>query len=272
MGTFGSYFLNGPTLATSTGIFTDSALTTVAPDGYYSQGTVVRLLQAGILLSRQTCPSCVTFDPNTVPDGIRAVYNGIVFNAFSAVLDGYHATSVSNGLTYMGNSGSEAGLVATHALDEYELYEGTFTANGDTTSVVVSAGSVSTSAGDPGDCVLYIPKTLSTTTSLLIEIAEALTENPSWSLDVGCPAPLDSWTCTANIPLDACTDALDEAIYVGKVSGSPSAPVVNDWAFADANASATKATGSYGVLGPDASRWTISVNSNGIITSSVVCP
>tara|TARA_R110000782_G_scaffold170643_1_gene262402 strand:+ start:509 stop:1222 length:714 start_codon:yes stop_codon:yes gene_type:complete len=214
----------------------------------------------------------VTFDPNTVPDGIRAVYNGIVFNAFSAVLDGYHATSVSNGLTYMGNSGSEAGLVATHALDEYELYEGTFTANGDTTSVVVSAGSVSTSAGDPGDCVLYIPKTLSTTTSLLIEIAEALTENPSWSLDVGCPAPLDSWTCTANIPLDACTDALDEAIYVGKVSGSPSAPVVNDWAFADANASATKAMGSYGVLGPDASRWTISVNSNGIITSSVVCP
>jgi len=59
---------------------------------------------------------------------------------------------------------------------------------------------------------------------------------------------------------------------VGKVSGSASAPVVNDWAFVDANALETKAMGGYGVLDPDANRWEIVVSSDGIITTVTACP
>ena len=124
-----------------------------------------------------------------------------------------------------------------------------------------------------GNCILYLPKTLSAPTTLLIEIVQAIgTEDPSWSLDVGCPAPLDSWTCTAKNPVDNCTSDLDETIYVGKVSGSASAPIVNDWAFVDANALETKAMGGYGVLDPDANRWDIVVSADGIITTVAACP
>ena len=305
MGTIGSYFLNGPVLATSTGIFTDEALTTDALDGYYSQGTVVRQLQGGVLLPRQTCPSCatdcpvtavgdatlglylvpielgadtgavkVTFDPNTVPDGIRAVYNGAVFNAFSAVNDGYHATSVSNGLTYMGNVASVTGLVATHALAEYEFYDSAFVANGNTTSVVVASGSVSTSAVDPGECILYIPKTLSTPTSLLIEIVEALTEAPSWALNVGCPAPItDTLDSTHVNPVDGCTTTAPyiDTIYLGKVSGTASVPTLYDWAFVDANAVQVKAVGDYKVKDSSDVAYLISVDADGLISAVTAC-
>jgi len=302
MGTIISYYLNGPTLGTATGIFDNANFSTVAADGYYSQGTVVRQVLAGILLPRGTCPSCATpcpvttggddvlglysipieltsavgavkvsFDPDSVPDGIRAVYNGVVFNAFSAAVDGYHATTVANGLTYMGNVNDVSGLEATHSLPEYDLYDGAFTLNGDTASVVVSAGSISTSASDPGECVLYIPKTSSTILSLLIEVVEALSESPSWSLTVGCPAPLAAWTCTAKNPDNACTDSLGDTIFVGKVSGSANDPAVNDWAFDDANASSKKPAGTYGVENLNTTKWSINVDANGIITAITAC-
>ena len=306
MGIIGSYFLNGPVLATSTGIFTDEALTTDALDGYYSQGTVVRYLQSGILLPRQTCPSCatacpaaaagvatlgvylipieleaatgavkVTFNPNTVPDGIRATYNGVVYNGFSAVLDGYHATSVSNGLTYMGDAAAVTGLVATHSLAEYELYDGAFTANGDTASVAVTSASVSTSSGDPGNCILYLPKTLSAPTTLLIEIVQAIgTEDPSWSLDVGCPAPItDTLDSTHVNPVDGCTTTAPyiDTIYLGKVSGTASVPTLYDWAFVDANAVQVKAVGDYKVKDSSDVAYLISVDADGLISAVIAC-
>lgn len=306
MGAINSYFLNGPTLATSTGIFTDATLGTAAADGYYSQGTVVRYLQSGVLLARQTCPSCatacpaaeegdatlgvylipieleaatgavkVTFDPNTVPDGIRATYNGVVYNAFSAVNDGYHATTISDGLTYMGDDADVTGLVATHSLAEYELYDGTFTANGDTASVVVTSASVSTSTGDPGNCILYLPKTLSAPTTLLIEIVQAIgTEDPSWSLDVGCPAPIaDTLQSTHVNPVDDCatTEPYNDTIYLGKVSGTASVPTVYDWAFVDANAVQVKAVGDYKVKDSSDVEYLITVDANGLISVVTTC-
>ena len=305
MGTIGSYFLNGPVLATSTGIFTDEALTTDALDGYYSQGTVVRQLQGGVLLPRQTCPSCatacpaaaagvatlgvylipieleaatgavkVTFNPNTVPDGIRATYNGVVYNGFSAVNDGYHATTISDGLTYMGDAAADTGLVATHSLAEYELYDGTFTANGDTASVVVTSASVSTSTGDPGNCILYLPKTLSAPTTLLIEIVQALTEAPSWALNVGCPAPItDTLDSTHVNPVDGCTTTAPyiDTIYLGKVSGTASVPTLYDWAFVDANAVQVKAVGDYKVKDSSDVAYLISVDADGLISAVTAC-
>lgn len=58
MATPGSYYLNGPTLSTSTSVFTDNTLTTLAADGFYSDGTIVRQQVGGILLPASTCESC----------------------------------------------------------------------------------------------------------------------------------------------------------------------------------------------------------------------
>jgi len=56
-----TYYLNAPTLATATAVFTDSALTTCAPNGYYSDGVITRQQVGCVLQIAQNCPSCCIF-------------------------------------------------------------------------------------------------------------------------------------------------------------------------------------------------------------------
>lgn len=58
MATESTYYLNGPSLASSTCVFLDADLTTCAPNGWYSDGTVVRQLIGCQLLPQETCPEC----------------------------------------------------------------------------------------------------------------------------------------------------------------------------------------------------------------------
>jgi hypothetical protein len=311
MGTIGSFYLNGPNLVTSTGIFTDSAFTTCAPNGWYSQEGNVRQLLNCVLLPRAQCPSCstacggvamdspnslglylipieldsaigaikVSFSPGDIPDGIRGIYNNGVFNEFSSEADGYHATSVTDGLTYMGNSANVGTLItgSPHgSIIEYDFYNSIYTPNGNTTTVDVSAGSASLSiTKSPDTCIAYIPKTLSSPTTLSMQIAEVLGSQPtpSWSLTVGCPTALTSNQCTDVNPAGGCTTAapLDNTIFLGKVSGVNTIPVIHDWAFADAYAETKKATGNYVLENKTAVRYLITVSANGVITAVTAC-
>lgn len=311
MGTIGSYYLNGPNLVTSTGVFMDIEFTTCAPDGYYAQSGIVRQLQNCILLPRQNCPSCttpcggvaidgprvlgmylipmelgtaigavkVTFAPKNIPDGIRGIYNNSVFNEFSSELDGYHATTVVDGLTYMGNSNDVGTLItgSPHGpIDEYDFYDGTYTANGNTTTITVDAGSASLSASEPNNCVAYIPKTSNSPTTLLMQVAEVLglQDTPSWILTVGCPTLLTSLPCTAVNPVNNCTtvEPLDETIFLGKVSGAATVPILHDWAFNDAYGLSRKSVGNYVVQDAALSKWLVSVGTNGVIIIVTACP
>ncbi len=58
MGQLGLYYFNGNSFAQATSVFTDSDLTTLAPDGYYSNAGIVRQQLLGILLSAETCSTC----------------------------------------------------------------------------------------------------------------------------------------------------------------------------------------------------------------------
>ena len=312
MGTIGSFYLNGPNLVTSTGIFMDSAFTTCAPNGWYSQEGTVRQLLNCVLLPRAQCPSCstacggvsinspnslglylisieldsaigaikVSFSPGDIPDGIRGIYNNGVFNEFSSEVDGYHATSVTDGLTYMGNSANVGSLItgSPHgSIIEYDFYNSIYTPNGNTTTVDVSAGSASLSiTKSPDTCIAYIPKTLSSPTTLSMQIAEVLGSQPtpSWSLTVGCPTALTSNQCTDVNPAGGCTTAapLDNTIFLGKVSGVDTIPVIHDWAFADAYAFSRKAVGDYVLENKTAVRYLITVSANGVITAVTACP
>jgi hypothetical protein len=53
-----SFYLNAATLAAATEIFVDEQLTTCAPDGYYSDGVIVRQLVNCGLLPAIGCPNC----------------------------------------------------------------------------------------------------------------------------------------------------------------------------------------------------------------------
>lgn len=120
MATLGTYFLDGTTLETSTIVFTDAALTIVAADGWYSNGTNYRQQINGALGPVVACPSCVTpcgsaltfsgndglyeitygvgtdlgaiivyFDPASVPDGISCIFGNQIFNTVTSPQFGF---------------------------------------------------------------------------------------------------------------------------------------------------------------------------------------
>jgi hypothetical protein len=308
MATIGTYYLNGPNLVTSTGIFTTPAFTTSAPNGWYSQEGIVRQLQNGILLPRAQCPSCdspcgsnvvdglagyglylvavdlgatqgavkVTFDPKVYPQGIRAIYNNTVFNKFSSEQDGYHGTTVTDGLTYMGNSATEPNLPLQILLtNEWEYFNGAFAQNGTNVDIYVTQIS-STTGKSPDECIAYIPKPLNSPSTVQLQVAQVINNQntPSWNLTVGCPTALTSLPCTEVNPLNGCSTAspLDETIFLGKVTGSIYSPVVNDWAFSDAYAVTKKPFGDYVVADPTPQKWLVAVGVNGVIIAVTACP
>jgi hypothetical protein len=135
-----TYYLNAADLATATAVYLDSALSLIAPDGFYSDGTISREQSLGILLTANACPTCgtpcggsisgsgtqgiyllnldtgstpssvgaiiVRFDPFSFPDGVRAVYDGNTYNTLSSPIDGFHKSSNPLGFTIVGASGS----------------------------------------------------------------------------------------------------------------------------------------------------------------------
>lgn len=306
MATIGNYFLNGPNLATATGIFTDAAMTTCAPDGWYSQGSVVRELDNCTLLPRAQCPSCatlcgstvidglasfglysipvevgtttgavkVTFDPKLKVQGIRVIYNSAVFNEFSSEVDGYHTTTQSNGITYMGNSNTTPALPLNVLTTEKDYYDGAFTSNDSPINILVTEVSA-TSGQSPDECVAYIPKPLSGPLTLEVQVAQIVApqSTPSWNLTVGCPKSLDGKSCTDVDPAGGCstTAPLDNTIYIGLVSGTNSVPAVNDWAFGDAYAETRKAAGDYVLENKVGDQYLITVSANGVITTVTPC-
>ena len=59
MATVGTFCFDGANFAQATSLYTDSALTNLAPDGYYAQGTISRRQLNGILLAPVACSSCI---------------------------------------------------------------------------------------------------------------------------------------------------------------------------------------------------------------------
>lgn len=114
MATLGTYCFDGVNFSSATSLYTDSSLSTLAADGYYGQGLIVRQQLNGILLNAQPCSACLVpcgsglsasisdqngvFDANidlandtgavvircfmgsTIPDGIIATWNSVSTN------------------------------------------------------------------------------------------------------------------------------------------------------------------------------------------------
>jgi hypothetical protein len=136
------YFLDGTSLSNSTSVFLNSEQTLCAPEGFYSDGNVIRQLSNCILLPAMPCSSYPCFPPcgqditysgnkgvfimdidvgNTIgaviiqfssgnaPDGIIAEWNGNYYNELTRPVGGYCAAP--SGLpTYVGKINSGCGL------------------------------------------------------------------------------------------------------------------------------------------------------------------
>ena len=113
-----NYFLDGTTLANSTAVYSDAAMSICAPSGYYSDGIIVRqqIIEGGTckLLAAEVCESCaepcggsintsgsqgiykmtlnvggtpsdvgamiIQMNPYGIPDGVFVQYDGTIYN------------------------------------------------------------------------------------------------------------------------------------------------------------------------------------------------
>ena len=175
-----TYFIDqGTTFDTTTGLYTDATAQTPAPDNTYQvNGTTTYRVQSGGSLGAvtacATCPvSCgaisipsgakgsyslnvtlgtdlgaivVYFNPQSIPDGVRGVYNNVSYNALSIPGAGYvkSTSGVLDAFTVLGDA-SDACLPSIPNTTTYNLYDsisgGAWVQNG-TESVTINTGDV----------------------------------------------------------------------------------------------------------------------------------
>jgi len=304
MATTGTYYLNGPTLSSSTAVFTNAAMTTCASNGYYSDGSIVRQQVGCILLPQETCGTCgtscnssistsgttglyqvnidagsslgaiiVKFDPLTVPDGIKALFNGVTYNKLSSPNFGYIAGADTLGPTYTGLTASACSIQTsggTISLTKY-LYDGASFINiGASESVVVTTSQVVTKASAVGNCVMVIPK-VSASPSVANLLFYGVCTTAAFNIDISCPALLPSFTSTvrqATEPSSAiCSVGLTETFYFAKVHTAADTYVgLYDWVFSDPYGGNVLPDGWYRISNLAAPNDTIRVQ-NGVVTT-----
>jgi len=303
MATSGTFYLDAPSLSTATVVYSNAALTTVAANGFYSEGSIVRQQISGVLLPQQACPACavpcggtisesgvqgiyylnvdlgtptgavlIEFDPVFVPDGIKAVYNSVVYNGVSSPTYGWLQGSA--GLpTYIGEAASDCGIVAgsPYTLNEFQ-YDGTdFISLGTTTSVTVLSGQLDLTVLQPGNTLMVIPKTAASPSILNLSFIGPCS-GTVFDVSVTCPAALpsfDSSTMRATSVL-ACAATITTTYYVAHVNGSGGTLGLYDLVFSDVNGQSKLAAGYYKTNDAGANEW-YQVDANGVIIAFGSC-
>lgn len=309
MATSSTYYLNAPSLGSATAVFSNAALTTLAADGFYSDGVISREQVSGVLLPQQTCPSCATpcgetinasggqgiyllnletgstvgdvgavivrFDPYGVPDGIRGTLGATVYNKLVSPVDGLHQSSNAGALTYIGQTGADCGISGTTypALIEY-LYNGTsFVATGDTQSVTVAPGDVSLGSSAPGSTMMVIPKLTASPSIINFEVVGPCS-GTAWQMSVACPELLTGFSSSVSAVSSVAACALSETTtyYNASLADTPGTVGLYDLVFADAYGQTPLAAGYYRASGSitGGNDW-FQVSSAGVVVALGTC-
>jgi len=132
MASIGTYYFDGQSFANASAIYTDAALTTLAPDGYYSQGGIVRQQLNGVLLNANDCTECYVACGSGISASISQ--NGV----FNADIDMANSVGAIVAYFYMTTSIPD-GVVATYNAVNYNR----LTAKNNHNGVVLRDGSLS---------------------------------------------------------------------------------------------------------------------------------
>ena len=309
MATSASYYLNAPSLGSATAVFSNDTLTTLAADGFYSNGVIVREQVSGVLLPQQTCPTCATpcgetinasggqgiylldldtgttvgdvgavivrFDPYGVPDGIKATLGVNVYNKVTSPVDGLHQSSTSGNFTYVGQTSGDCGISGTTypALTEFS-YNGTaFVATGDTQSITVNAGDVSLGASAPGSTMMVIPKLTASPSIINFEVVGPCS-GTAWQMSVDCPVLLTGFSSSVMAATSVAVCELTETVtyYNASLANTPGTVGLYDFVYADAYGSTPLTAGYYLAAGSitGSNDW-FQVNSSGVVIALGVC-
>ena len=309
MATSSSYYLNAPSLGSATAVFTDEALSICAPNGFYSNGSIVREQVDCVLLPQQTCPTCATpcgttinasggqgvylldldtgttggdvgavivrFDPYSVPDGIRATLGVNVYNKLTSPVDGLHQSSTSGNFTYVGQIGGDCGISGTTypSLIEYNYNGTSFVATGGTQSITVASGDVSLGVSSPGSTMMVIPKLTPSPSVINFEVVGPCS-GTAWQMSVDCPVLLTGFSSSVVAVSSSAACALTETVtyYNASLANTPGTIGLYDLVFADAYGSTPLTAGFYLASGSitGSNDW-FQVSSAGVVIALGTC-
>jgi len=302
------YYLDGPTLAQATAIYTDATLTICAADGVYSDGSITRVLSGCVLSSEKPCPSCgeicdndfdfsyvsggvfktvvgignspgdigaviIKFNPTNYPSGIKVVYDGITYNSLSSPLYGY-VTAPTGLPVYVGEQAKDCGITSTSfILDNFNWNPATNTYETDGTNSFVSIlpSQVNLTVTGPGTCVMVIPKVNLNPSSLDITIE--IPCETQFTLNVSCPTTLfpTQTSQVAITPTAVCLLDDNLTYYNYPVNGNGTTLGLFDWVFLDPYGESVVTDGYYyaPTMLPGSYDWFLA--QNGVIIQMGLC-
>lgn len=298
------YSIDGPSLGLSTTITGPSPATTTAPDGYYSDGVIVRQLVSGVLLPAEPCDEChlqcgsspytintsvdahlvvsadlglqngavvVTIQTDGNPIGLLMSLGSLSSGVFSSTSKGLLVGADNTQEVYVGDTGAgctPSGTYANLAVLEYRA--GSMIAIG-TESKTVSAGQLDLTAGSPGTVIGVIPKTNNNHTALVLDLF-ALCTPAVVLVTVDCPSTLPSFVRgpVSVSSVAACATNANLSGYYVHVAGSGGLLAVNDFVFSDSNGFTPLPDGFYIAAGASSQYDYIEV-ANGVIVSTGFC-
>jgi hypothetical protein len=275
------YYLDAPTLAQATAVYTNAALSICAANGVYSDGSITRVQTGCVLGPAKFCPSCgsgcdssfgelkvapgvfkttvdLGNDPgdigaviirfnnvSTNPNGIKAIYDGITYNSFSSPIYGY-MTAPADLPVYIGDEDGDCGITSASFILDNNGWDGTDYIYDGTTSVVsVLPTQTNLTVNPPGTCVMVIPKVNLNPSSL-----DIIVESPcgtAFGFYVTCPTVLfPTYTSQVRPTADSVCQYPDDLIYYNcPVNGNGVTLGLFDWVFIDPNGESVVGDGYY---------------------------
>lgn len=302
------FYINGPSLIESTGIFTTINMESIVETVYYSdEESSVRVLSSG-LLDFYRCKPCpymecgdsiettsdekglynaicstgnstgailVSFNPGVNPGGIIVEVNGKKYNYVYAYAAGtlvptLLSSDIINSPVFIGNSASICTITGAHTIKDL-LWNGSWVVDGEDIGINVVSGQIKLTPVDTGTCGVVIPKTSDGQMNLDIKIYQVCATSNEWLLDVRCPVMLSGFPAARVVSGDPClTTSLPISLYTINLSGSSGSKAVGNIAFVDPYGSRRAVD----VYGEGWYRWKdgkFRIDSSGMIVESDMC-
>lgn len=283
-----TYYIDAATFDVATSVYLDTNLEFIAPDGVYRFGVITRQQSSGILLTVEDCATCstpcggtvisgsggtglnvinvnagstlldvgaiiISFNPFSIPDGIRVTYDGVEYNKVSNSTYGVLQSINYGNFTMLGSTGSVGSCSTWYpsgGTNNYQekVFNGTsFVATGNYIPVTIDTGDIQLTATSPSNVIMVIPKPNATPNLLKVEILGPCSTT-GWNITIPCPVLLPSFA-SSDLSLSAsisCIASMPNTFYFAKVHTAVDSYVgLYDYVFTDANGEFPLADGYY---------------------------
>ena len=265
-------FIDSSSFATATRVYDDINLITVSPDGFYQNNNEYRNQLNGLLGPLTICEECgipcggtlnppngqtglyqldisvgstsndtgailVYFNPQSIPDAIRVLYDGVYYNRLSSPTDGNRQSTsgVADAFTILGNpnDGCVPTLPNTSNYNFFNGFDNTGWLAGTPSpqSITLNTGD-DIRGGQSEFSVLVVPKPNALPGNVSIQVLGPCA-NTGWNISVECPAALPSFTASANGSSFSCGATTETFFFAPFRNATNVYPVINNPVFLD---------------------------------------